>query len=133
MKESHLAFRPTINSYRRLTKMTGCPEEVCWGNENRFVAVRVAQSPNSNNLRFEHRCSGSDVNPYITLSLIAAAGLDGLDNKYDLPVMIEGNPDDVEDIEKLPRTLKGSIDLFKESDFVKSVLGKALAEQYWLG
>ncbi|RYV02742.1 glutamine synthetase [Shewanella sp. OPT22] len=132
IKESHLAFRPTINSYRRLTKMTGCPEEICWGNENRLVAVRLAHSPNPNNIRFEHRCSGADINAYIALTLIAAAGLDGLENKYDLPPLVESNPDDVKGLEKLPRTLKESIELFKESDFVKNTLGKELAEQYWL-
>ncbi|AEV38710.1 glutamine synthetase, catalytic region [Pseudovibrio sp. FO-BEG1] len=130
MKASHLAFRPTINSYRRLSRFTGCPEEVCWGEEHRVSAVRVISSPDPQVIRLEHRCSGADTHPYIILALIGAAGLDGLEHREEPPAMLIGDPGKDEDLEKLPRSLEESLELFRDSEFVQQALGVALADQY---
>ncbi|MGG9999905.1 glutamine synthetase family protein [Pseudovibrio ascidiaceicola] len=130
MQASHLAFRPTINSYRRLSRFTGCPEEVCWGDEHRVSAVRVISSPDPQAIRLEHRCPGADTHPYIIVPLIASAGLQGLSKGEEPPAMLIGDPGKDETLEKLPRSLEASLELFRESDFVKEALGTSLADQY---
>ena len=130
MCASHLAFRPTLNSYRRLSRAAGNPEEVCWGDEHRATALRVVSGPNGQSCRFEHRCCGADVNLYMVVPLIAAAGLDGLDRKLEAPPLLEGDPAKAEGLKPLPRSMEASLEAFKDNAFVADTLGDALADQY---
>jgi glutamine synthetase len=64
MRETHLLFRPTINSYRRFDRGAWSPVDVTWGHENRTAAVRVITTPTASAARLEHRVSGADVNRF---------------------------------------------------------------------
>ena len=53
-----------------------------WGLDNRTCALRVVGHGSS--LRFENRVPGGDVNPYLAVAAMIAAGLHGIDNELPL-------------------------------------------------
>ena len=71
-------FWPTINSYKRLVDGFWAPVKPTWGIDNRTASFRViAGSPKST--RLETRCPGADVNPYLAMAAVIAAGLYGVE------------------------------------------------------
>ena len=71
--ELMLLHAPYANSYRRLLPGSSAPANMTWGHDNRTAAVRVIRSVEA--LRFEVRVPGADVNPYLSLAAVLAAGL----------------------------------------------------------
>ena len=71
-------FWPTINSYKRLVDGFWAPVKPTWGMDNRTASFRViAGSPKAT--RLETRCPGADVNPYLAMAAVIAAGLHGVE------------------------------------------------------
>ena len=69
---------PTINSYKRLVDGFWAPVKPTWGLDNRTASFRViAGSPKAT--RLETRCPGADVNPYLAMAAVIAAGLHGVE------------------------------------------------------
>jgi len=129
LPESHLLFRPTINSYRRLDRGAWSPEDASWGYENRTAAVRAITTPTADAARFEHRVPGADINPYLSIAAMLAAGLDGIEEKMTLEPAAPGNPAAL-NRPPLPRTLKGSIESFAGSGFIDRVFGTEFKTHY---
>lgn len=118
---THLIFRPTINSYRRFEKNAWSPVEVGWGYEDRTRSVRAITTPFDGAARFEHRVPGADVNPYLTVTAMLAAGLDGIENAID--------PDELAP-KALPSTLEASMEEFASDDFVRANFGEPFQKHY---
>ena len=71
-------FWPTINSYKRLVDGFWAPVKPTWGIDNRTASFRViAGSPKAT--RLETRCPGADINPYLAMAAVIAAGLHGVE------------------------------------------------------
>jgi glutamine synthetase len=73
---------PTINSYARFVLGAFCPYYLVWGWDNRTVYCRVPAERGSAT-RVENRGPCASANPYLALSAVLAAGLDGIENKID--------------------------------------------------
>ncbi|MEZ5829613.1 MAG: glutamine synthetase family protein [Dongiaceae bacterium] len=131
LPDTHLLFRPTINSYRRMDRGAWSPEDCSWGYENRTAAVRAITTPTAEAARFEHRVPGADINPYLSIAAMLAAGLDGIEHKLPLEPAAPGNPAGL-DRPLLARTLKDSIDRFRGSDFVARLFGPEFKAHYLL-
>jgi glutamine synthetase len=131
LPETHLLFRPTVNSYRRFDRGAWSPEDASWGYENRTAAIRAITTPTEAATRLEHRVPGADVNPYLTVAAMLAAGLDGIESKLPLEPPAPGNPAALNRA-PLARTLKDSIEAFRTSDYVTRLLGQELKEHYLL-
>ena len=71
---------PTVNSYKRLQPASWAPAHVAYGGGNRAALVRV---PGSTRRRIEFRAGDHTANPYLALTALLAAGLDGLDHQLD--------------------------------------------------
>ena len=71
---------PTVNSYKRLVPGYEAPCYVAWSTSNRSPLVRVPAS-RGNSTRVEVRSVDPAANPYLAMSTILAAGLDGIENK----------------------------------------------------
>lgn len=74
---------PTINGYRRYRPYTNAPTRVCWGTDNRGGMVRVLGRPGDAASRIENRAGEPGANPYLAMAAQIAAGLDGLDGRFD--------------------------------------------------
>src|SRR5579863_7457534 len=76
LRELTLLLAPNVNSYKRFAEGSFAPTAVAWAEDNRTCALRVVG--HGPGLRFENRSGGSDLNPYMALSAIIAAGLHGV-------------------------------------------------------
>src|SRR6476619_3388864 len=95
----------TVNSYKRLVDGFWAPVKPTWGIDNRTASFRVIPgSPKST--RLETRCPGSDVNPFLAMAALIAAGMDGVEKGLKLTAPpIEGTNVGAEKIPRAPRTL----------------------------
>jgi glutamine synthetase len=101
---------------------------VAWAEDNRTCALRVVG--HGAGRRFENRAGGSDLNPYLALSAIIAAGLHGVDNELELEPAYVGNAYLASDKPHLPTTLRKARDLFADSSVARAALGEEVVTHY---
>src|SRR5688572_21133455 len=116
---------PTINSYKRLVDGFWAPVKPTWGIDNRTASFRViAGSPKGT--RLETRCPGADVNPYLAMAGVIAAGLHGVEKGLKLTAPpITGANLGSENVPRAPRTLIETARMFRESKIARDWLGDA--------
>ncbi len=127
MRELTLLFAPNINSYKRYTPGSFAPTKVAWGRDNRTCALRVVGHGPS--LRAENRVPGGDVNPYLALAAMIAAGIHGMDNGLSLEEEHSGSAYET-DKPRVPPTLREARDLFVESSMAREAFGDEVVEHY---
>jgi len=128
LRELTLLLAPNVNSYKRYAAATFAPTAVAWGRDNRTCALRVVGHGAS--LRFENRVGGADLNPYMALSAIIAAGLHGLERKLELEPAFEGNAYDAQDKPRIPTSLRDARELFASSEIARSAFGDDVVKHY---
>lgn len=119
---------PSTNSYKRLVPGFEAPVALTYSKGNRSSAIRIpAYVSNPELTRFEYRPPDSTANPYLCLSAMLLAGIDGIVNKID-PVMEHFGPYDKnivdyslkDKINFLPRNLEESLDALEaDNDFLR--------------
>lgn len=129
MPDSMLIFAPHLNSWRRLQLGVHGPLAPTWGYENRYVAMRVPNGENTAR-RIEHRIAGADANPYLSLAVILAGILHGIDNRMEAAPPTTAGSGSVKAM--LPASWEAALAAFEESAFIGKYLGtvfqRALAE-----
>ena len=128
MPEATLLGAPNANSYRRLRPDMFAPVEPNWGVNHRVVSIRIPQS-DEKNLRFEHRTSGADANPYLVMAAIVAGVHHGLKNKIDPGPMVELQAH-IKPKLKIPNRWEAAIDKFSRSKVLPEYLGKEYCKYY---
>ncbi len=128
LRELTLMLAPNVNSYKRYAEGSFAPTTVAWGMDNRTCALRVVGHGPS--LRFENRAGGSDLNPYLALSAIIAAGLHGVEAGLELEPVYEGNAYLSTDKPRLPTTLRDARDLFVSSEIARQAFGDEVVDHY---
>ena len=121
---------PTINSYKRLVDGFWAPVKPTWGIDNRTASFRVISgSPKST--RLETRCPGADVNPYLAMAAVIAAGLDGVEKGMKLTApAIHGTNGGAENIPRAPRTLIETTRNFQQSKVARDWLGDTFVDHF---
>jgi len=105
---SLLAFAcPTTNSYRRLVPGFEAPVNLAYSRRNRSAAIRIpmySTSPKAKRLEF--RCPDPSCNPYLAMSAMLMAVLDGIANKLDPGEPLDKDIYDMppEELAKVPHT-----------------------------
>jgi glutamine synthetase len=127
LRELSLLFAPNINSYKRYVPGSFAPTAIRWGRDNRTCALRLVGHGQS--LRLENRVPGGDVNPYLAVSAIIAAGLDGIKNKLKLEDAFDGNAYD-SDSPRVPATMLEAQTLWASSAWIKEVFGTEVQAHY---
>ncbi len=129
--DSTLLFAPHANSYDRLVPGAHAPTAICWGYENRTVAIRVPSgSPSAR--RIEHRVAGGDVNPYLMLAAILGAALIGIEDGLAPPPPVTGNAYAQEDLPQVPTTWDEAIEDFAASATIARIFPAELIRNYVL-
>jgi glutamine synthetase len=128
LRELTLLLAPNVNSYKRFVGASFAPTAVAWGRDNRTCALRVVGKGAS--LRFENRVGGADLNPYLALSAIIAAGLHGVDRGLELEPAFEGNAYAAEDKPRIPTSLPLARELFASSTLARAAFGDDVVEHY---
>jgi glutamine synthetase len=80
-------------------------------------------------LRVENRLPGGDVNPYLALAAMIAAGLDGIERDLPPAAVFTGNAYEAE-LPRVPKTLHEAQRLFAESDFTRAAFGADVVAHY---
>ncbi len=127
MRDLTLFFAPHVNSYKRFAEGSFAPTAVAWGNDNRTCSMRVVGHGAAK--RVESRLPGADVNPYLALSAMIAAGLHGIDEQLELEPPFEGNAYE-SDKPRVPGTLRDARDLFAGSEVARTAFGEDVVEHY---
>jgi glutamine synthetase len=128
LRELTLFLAPNVNSYKRYAALSFAPTTVAWGHDNRTCALRVVGHGASR--RIECRVAGADVNPYLALSALIAAGLHGVESELELEPALEGNAYEATDRPQVPATLRDARDLFASSAIARDAFGQEVVEHY---
>jgi glutamine synthetase len=123
-------FWPTINSYKRLVDGFWAPVKPTWAIDNRTASFRVIPgSPKST--RLETRCPGADINPYLAVAALLAAGLHGVEKNLKLTAKpITGTNQGAENIPRAPRSLKETTEIFRRSDLARDWFGDLFVDHF---
>ena len=127
MREMTLLYAPNINSYKRFAEGSFAPTAVAWGNDNRTCSLRVVG--HGEGVRVENRLPGADVNPYLALAAMIAAGLHGIDAELELEPPVEGNAYTA-DKQHVPTNMYEARDLFAGSEFARDSFGQEVVDHY---
>jgi len=128
-----------VNSYKRLVPGYEAPVYISWAKRNRSTLVRVPEYKpgKENSTRVEFRCPDPACNPYLAFSVMLAAGLKGIEEKYELTAPIEENIFEMDEkrreeagIETLPNNLWEAVQYMQESELVKETLGDHIFEKF---
>jgi glutamine synthetase len=127
MRELTLLYAPHVNSYKRFAPGSFAPTAIAWGKDNRTCSLRVVG--HGQGLRVENRLPGADVNPYLALSALIAAGLHGIDNELPLEPVFEGDAYK-SDKPRVPRNIYEARDAFAGSPVVAEAFGGDVVDHY---
>lgn len=127
LRDFSLLYAPNINSYKRFQPGSFAPTAVAWGHDNRTCALRVVGHGRS--LRFENRLPGGDVNPYLAVAGLVAAGLHGIENELELPEACEGNAYTA-GYDQVPTTLREAAGLWESSGIARAAFGDETVAHY---
>jgi glutamine synthetase len=127
LRELTYLFAPNVNSYKRFAEGSFAPTAVAWGLDNRTCALRVVGHGPS--LRVENRVPGGDVNPYLGVAALIAAGLHGIENELPLQPAFAGNAYQSEG-PRVPSTLREAAELFAASEVAKTAFGSDVVDHY---
>jgi glutamine synthetase len=127
LRELTLAYAPNINSYKRYVPGSFAPTSVRWGPDNRTCALRLVGHGHS--LRVENRTPGGDVNPYLAVAAMIAAGLDGVDRDLPLEPPVTGNAYADTSV-TVPHTLRDALELWENSELARRSFGAEVVEHY---
>ncbi len=126
-KELSLFLAPNVNSYKRFVEGSFAPTALLWGIDNRTCAFRVVGHGPS--IRVECRIPGGDVNPYLAIAALVAAGLRGVEESLPLASAFAGNAY-IADAPRMPTTLREATDLFGASDVARRAFGDEVVDHY---
>ncbi|MDT4762693.1 glutamine synthetase family protein [Sphaerochaeta sp. PS] len=124
IKEITLFLNPLANSYERLGACEA-PRHVGWGRANRSLLIRIPQTSGEYR-RIEVRSPDPACNPYLAITLLISAALEGVKDNLKASEEYLGDAYQKLSGEMLPSSLGEAIDLAQKSEFVRSVIPERL-------
>jgi glutamine synthetase len=130
---------PLVNSYKRLVPGYEAPCYMAWSASNRSALIRIPAA-RGQSTRVELRCPDPACNPYLTLAVCLAAGIDGIEKGLTPPAEITDNifAMDAETraangIDSLPGSLEEAIEELQKDELMQETLGEHIMSQYVAG
>jgi glutamine synthetase len=120
---------PYINSYKRFAKGSFAPTRAVWSVDNRTAAFRLC-GDGTKGVRVECRTPGSDMNPYLAMAAMLAAGLRGIEEGLDLPAPYAGDAYEGDDTGQIPHSLRDAREALLASDMLKDAFGAETVTHY---
>src|SRR3954468_5193038 len=138
-RELSALFAPSVNSYKRLVPGYEAPVYIGWSRRNRSALVRVPlyHPGKERATRMELRCPDPSCNPYLTFAALLQAGLEGIEQGYELPDPIERNLYDLTEedraqmgVKHLPESLGEAVEEMAGSELLEKALGAHIFSRY---
>ena len=130
---------PLVNSYKRLVPGYEAPCYLAWSASNRSALIRIPAA-RGQATRVELRCPDPACNPYLTLAVCLAAGLDGIEKGMTPPeetteniFAMDAETRAAKGIDSLPGSLSESVDAMEKDSVVAEALGKHIFDYYTAG
>jgi glutamine synthetase len=127
---------PLVNSYKRLVPGYEAPVNVAWSEKNRSPLVRVP-AKRGMSTRCEVRVPDPACNPYLALTVMLAAGLDGIASQADPGAPVNKNIFTMSQREKrrlrisqLPANLSEALDNFERDGVMREALGEHIFHHF---
>jgi len=121
-------YAPYVNSYKRYQATSFAPTSIIWGYDNRTCGFRIVGHGPS--LRVECRIPGADANPYIAFAATIAAGLHGIENKFELPPEFKGDAYTTQGLPRVPSNLTEALAALERSQVARAAFGEDVVEHY---
>lgn len=131
---------PTTNSYKRFLERCWSSCYVSWGPDNREATVRAAsgfQGQVAETVNLEYRPSDPTANPYLALSALICAGLDGIKKKADpgAPALNDPallSPQERNDcgMTEYPKDLAMALDALEQDEVFRAGFGESRITDY---
>jgi glutamine synthetase len=130
---------PLVNSYKRLAGGAEAPSRITWARLNRGAYLRVPEAPDGQTSRLELRAPDPSCNPYLALTAMLRAGMDGIDRQLTVPDPLEQfagygdtpNDDVAEQLASpLPATLGEALEELEWDQVVREALGQAVIDVF---
>jgi glutamine synthetase len=123
-------YWPTVNSYKRLVPNVWAPVRFTWGIDNRTAMFRVLPGSRKSS-RVETRCPGADMNPYLGIAALVAAGLAGVEKGLELTApAVQGDNQGGEGAVLAPRTLIETTRAFHASRLAREWFGSEFVDYF---
>jgi len=120
---------PYINSYKRFVAGTFAPTKAIWSKDNRTAGYRLCGEA-SKGIRVECRVGGSDLNPYLAMAALLAAGIDGIEKKMALEPEFSGDAYGAQGAREIPRTLRAAAETLRGSAMLRAAFGDDVVDHY---
>jgi glutamine synthetase len=120
---------PYINSYKRFMVGTFAPTKAIWSKDNRTAGYRLC-GENTKAIRVECRVGGADLNPYLAMAALIAAGIDGIENKLELEPAFVGDSYGANEVREIPRSLREALAGLRSSQMLCSAFGTEVIDHY---
>ena len=127
---------PLVNSYKRLVPGFEAPVNVAWSMRNRSPMIRVPERRGAGT-RLELRTPDPSANPYLALTVMLAAGLDGIETRADWREPVNTNIWEMSfrerrrlRVDDLPQDLSEACDELEKNDVMREALGEHVTEQF---
>ena len=119
---------PYINSYKRFQKGSFAPTRIIWSVDNRTAGFRLC-GDGTKAVRVECRIGGSDLNPYLAMAALLAAGIAGIEEELELDAPFSGDAYAGE-AGMIPSTLRDARDTLRGSAMLRAAMGGEVIEHY---
>ncbi len=120
---------PYINSYKRFAAGTFAPTKAVWSMDNRTAGYRVCGA-GTKAVRVECRVGGADLNPYLAMAALLAAGMDGIERQLELEPAFVGDAYQGEGVRDIPKTLRDAISALDRSSMLRAAFGDDVIDHY---
>lgn len=123
----------TVNAYKRLVPGAWAPIYAAWGIQNRTAAVRAITGADKAT-RVEYRVPSADTNPFLSLTMCLAAGLNGIEQRIEPPAPRQDDcyATEPDAAARFPRTLLEAAERFAASTAARQTFGEAFVEHFAL-
>lgn len=120
---------PYINSYKRFVAGTFAPTKAIWSKDNRTAGYRLC-GEGTRAIRVECRVGGSDLNPYLAMAALIAAGIDGMERKLALEPAFTGDAYGARNVREIPKTLRDATRALDGSSMLRAAFGDDVIDHY---
>jgi glutamine synthetase len=119
---------PYINSYKRFQRGSFAPTRIIWSIDNRTAGFRLC-GDGTKAVRIECRVGGSDINPYLAMAAMLAAGIKGIEEGLELEPPFKGDAYEGESAH-IPHTLRDAREALMGSAMLREAMGDDVIDHY---